>query len=229
MSDTQSRQPANAPAAKSRSPVERIIVWGLIILLGLACLNEYLSKTGHETALKKLEGMVAAVDKDPKLPEVTEADVKDAVGGKAPSRVEEAKEGKPLPHGARKMEVYSWFTLNPMNKRDIFVYLSTKGKDGKELATVLGIESTMEPASEPKPAAAGPAMAGPPPGGGGTPPGGMMGGPPGGRRGAPAGDKPAETADADKNDGKAADGDKPGSDNAAEEKKTDEKPEEKTE
>lgn len=231
MADNPPPQSSNRPAEKTRSPIERLIVWGLIGVLLVAVGFEYSSKSGHEKALKFLQDKIDAVEKDSKNPEVTEADVKAAVGDKKPSQVKEYGPGEVAANGAKRIEVYSWFTLNPASKREMWVYYGAKGKDAKELAIVLEIQASEVMASLPR--VAGNAEAG---AGGNQPsldpsemrrlggpggPGGAMMGPPAGQRGRPAAANAAdgsENADADKADEKATGDDKSGADKASEEK-----------
>lgn len=248
MADTQPAKSTNAPAAKARSPVERVIVWGLIGVLAVAAGFEFLSKRGHASALQKLQDKIDAVDKDAKHPEVTENDVKEAVGGRQPSSSKDYPPGERAANGAKRVEVYSWFTLNPSSKREMWVYYAARSKDSKELATVLQItESDIATMPEPAVATADPAKEGAAPVGGmggmSGPPGGMgggpgMSGPPGGmggrggQRGRPAAEKPAdaaENADADKPDAKPADEEKPATDKPADDKPAEEKAADKSE
>lgn len=235
MAESSQPQSTNAPPAKTRSPVERLLVWGLIGVLAVAAGFEYLSKMGHEKALNKLHDALALVDKDSTHPEVTEADVKAAVGDKKPSKREDYGPGKVAPNGGKRLDVYSWFTLNPTNKREIYVWYGAKGKDPNELATVIEVQASeitspiphLAGSSEPNadaglPSAAGGGGAGMsgPPGGGMGGPGGMMRGGPGGRSGRPGADKAADAdkADADKADAQTTDDDKTSTDKDSEEK-----------
>ncbi|HEY2252841.1 MAG TPA: hypothetical protein VGH74_17340, partial [Planctomycetaceae bacterium] len=180
--------------------------------------------------------------------------VKEAAAGKKPSSTKDYEPGTRAANGAKRVEVYSWFTLNPMSKREMWVYYGGKGKDANEPATVLQITEAdvsfmPEPAvaqssdsgQEGGPAAGGPAAGGPGaggPGGRGGPPPGMMGGQGaamhaaagGGRQGRPAADKPDDStapADADK-DADKADAKPTEDDKPAADKTAEEKAEEKS-
>jgi hypothetical protein len=235
MADSHPPQPTNGPAAKTRNPVERLIVWGLIGVLLVAVAIEFQSRMSYQKAMTTLQDGVERVDKDAKQPEVTEADVKAAVGSKTPIKTEDFKNGKISPNGASRLEVYSWFTLNPSSKREMWVYYGAKGKKAGELATVLEIQSSDTIAAPPQMAEAAnpgqegaPAMSGPPEGmtrNMGGPPG--MRGPGGGARGRP-GSGNAEGAAADKPDTEKADtqttaDEKPGTENLPEEKPAEDK------
>lgn len=193
-----------------------------------------------------LNGRLAQVDKDATTPPVTSVDVKSAVGGKTPDRAED----KVFPNGARRLEVYSWFSLNPVKKRELYVYYGTKGRnendlqevifvqpDDQEVAAVVMPKLTAEQEEEVKKARA--AGGGMPPGMGRGGPGGGMMGPPGGRGGrggrparqdAADADKPdtdkavADSTDVEKSAGENPDGGKPETDKPDGEKPAEDKP-----
>lgn len=251
MADSNPAQSTNASAAKTRNPVERLIVWGVIGVLLVAVAIEFQSRTSHRNVLTALLSKIKAVDEDSTQPEVTEAVVKEVVGDRKPSRAEAVTGGPLAAIGAKRVEVYSWFTLNPTSKREIWVLYGGKGKDSNELATVIEVR-TSENVDEPSEVAAagtgnppaggpgggqgmGPGYTGGPQAGMAGPPGGMGGGrgmspPGGGQRGRPGAGPAADGA-------ANAGADKPDADKASEEKsdaeKTDadktEKSEDKTE
>ena len=209
MAENRAPQAKNGPAAKTRSPIERVLVWGLIGALAIAAGIEYLSKMSHQKALTTLAQKIREVDEDQSKPDVTEADVKQVLGDRAPVKTEKYKNGE------KQLEVYSWFTLNPMRKREIWVQYGAKGKDANELATVIVVNSS-DDIAEPEAVASDTDNNADPMAGGSDapmgPPMGMMGGARGGRgrpgAGAPTqdADKPnAETADADMPDTKTTD------------------------
>ena len=243
MADSHPPQSTNAPAAKTRNPVERIIVWGLIGVLLVAVAIEFQSRTSHKNVLTTLLSKVKAVDEDSTKPEVTEAVVREAVGNKKPIRAEAVTGGQFAPFGAKHLEVYSWFTLNPTRKREIWVFYGGKGRDSTELATVVEVRTSEDFAEPPEVAAAtagnagnpqaggpgGPGMGGPGMGGPGMG-GGGMGASGGGPRGRPRTGAPvangSEDADAEKTDAKAADAEKSDADKPSEEKPAAEKADE---
>ena len=240
MADSHPPQATNRPVAKTRSPVERLLVWGLIGALLVAAAIEFQSRKSHQQALATLQDGLDLVDKNPSQPEVTEADVKAAVGGKKPLKTEDLTGEKTAANGAKRLEVYSWFTLNPTSKREIWVWYAAKGKNPGELATVIEVQSSETIGEGPKMAASdsgneegGSAGMMGPPGGMTGPPGGMgggrgMGGPPGmmggpgGRSGRPGAAKAAD--DADKADTDKPDADKPDADNPDADKPDADKP-----
>lgn len=221
MSESQPPQQSSRPAAKPRNPVEKFLVRGLIaVLLVLVAIEGYF-RLEYGKVLGALQEKVAAVDKQVDSKPVTEADVKAIVGDRKPSRTEDFGPSNPSPNGAKRMEVYTWFTLRPGSKREICVFYGTKGHH-EDVAEVIAVQTDdqIEAIKAPEPAAGqGQAAAG-----GGTmmgPPGGM-GGP--GMRGGGRGGPPGQHDPNATNDAKpASDGDKPDADKSADEK-PDEKP-----
>ena len=227
MADSHSPQPTNAPATKGRNPVERLIVWGLIGVLVVAVAIEFQSRRSHGNAISTLAEMVEAIDKDPKKPEVTEDDVKKVVGDKKPSRTEEFAIGKIPANGARRLEIYSWFTLNPGSKREMWVYYGAKGQNANEKAAVIEVQASEVMAEAPQAAASsaaanqgdptltGPGVPGMQGGGGGGSlppmigPRARRGGPGAGRPGAGSPTEGAAQADAANSDADKAAADKP--------------------
>src|SRR5262249_35543597 len=111
---------AAKPASKPRNPVEKLIVRGLIGVMIVVVAVEGWSWWNHRKALEKLFALTGAVDKAPNAAAVTETDVIAVVGEKKP-RTEDVK-GKPGSNGASRLDVYSWFTISPINKREIYVF-----------------------------------------------------------------------------------------------------------
>lgn len=105
-------------AEKPRNPIERLLVWGgILVLLALVGI-EYSARRTHSTAV---DGLIAKLKKNEQAgSDVTTADVRAAVGGKSP-RVEDVS-ANGLRNGARRVEIYSWFSLNPMSQRKMYVY-----------------------------------------------------------------------------------------------------------
>jgi hypothetical protein len=229
-----------------------LLVWGLIGVLLVAVAIEFQSRKSHQDVLTALLTKIKAVDLDSTQPEVTEAVVKDVVGNKKPTRAEAVTDAKMAAIGAKRLEVYSWFTLNPTSKREIWVLYGGKGKDSQDLATVIEVRTSenVEDSSEVASASAPPQGGDPTAGGPERPqampgfPGGITGGgrgmgPPGagtggGRRGRPGAapaSEPADNSDADKTDAKTTDSDKSNADKSSEDKTAEdqtETPEEKT-
>jgi hypothetical protein len=221
-------QPAK-PAAKSRNPVEKIIVRGFIAVMLVLVAVEANSWWQHKQALAELIEKTSAVDKVADAPAVTEADIKEYFRGRKPSRSAPPETGNNFT-GASRIDVYSWFTISPVNKRDIYVYYgretSTDTKGPEVLAIQVKDEAPPAPPAPPQVAAGDQSGAGP-----GAPAGaGMMPGMPGGRGGGGRG-RPgagAASAAATSDDDKTA-GDKPEGEKSADDKSGDEKPnEEKT-
>ena len=227
---TPTPQPA-APAAKPRNPVEKLLVRGFIaaalVLIAVEANSWWQQKSVLDALLPKLK----LIEVDAKAPAVTEADVKKAVGGKEPDK-EKSTSGlnTAVSHfGASRMDVYSWFTISPVNKREMYVYYGKAGKHDKDGPEVLSIQTDNEPppkvvsekvagGDQPAPAAGGPGMMGGGPGmmGGGP---GMMGGGPGEAPPAHAGPQGAGEPGAVNKDG-----DKPGEEKATSDATDENKP-----
>lgn len=106
------------PPQKKRNPVERVIVWGVILILLALVGIEYSARRAHSTAVDTLMENLRISEQTGK--DTTADDVKAAVGGKSP-RVEDVSD-KGLLNGARRVEIFSWFSLNPLNAREVYVY-----------------------------------------------------------------------------------------------------------
>jgi hypothetical protein len=227
MSENQPAQQSGSPAAKPRNPVEKLLVRGLIAFLLVLVVIEAYFKMDHGKALAALQDKVSAVDKDPNSKPVTEADVKAILGDRKPSRTEEFGSQNPSRNGAKRLDVYSWFTLRPGSKREICVFYGTKSNKD-DVAEVIAVQ-TDDVVELPKMVESNTPDITPPAGAGGAAMGGPGGmrvgtssqghGGPGGRRGGPA-----AAADAGADSKPAADDEK-----KDDEKKDDDKPADKTE
>ncbi len=212
MSESHSTQTSKGPPPQARNPVEKILVRGLIVGLLVLVAVEGIGWNSHKTAVAALSKKVKAVEDDGNAPEVTEKDVKEALGGKQPTRTEQYPTSTAGLAASKKLEVYSWFTFNPANKRELWVHYARKGVKDDGPATVVFVstdDQDPKPLDTPEaaPASAG-GGAGASPMGGGMMPG--MGPPGGGRRGGRGGrGRPgAASTDADKPDADKADADK---------------------
>jgi hypothetical protein len=224
MSASNPAPPPQAAAPQKRNPVEKLIVRGLIALLLVLVGVEFAFSRSHSSAMLALQKKISEVEKDPNAPAVHEADVKAAVGDKKPISSEELK-GR-VANGAKRLDIYEWFTLNPFNQRRLYVYYGHVGPNDPEGAEVLEVQPDEQVAPSAQPSAEDlkamkDSTLGPPPsmggmmggpGGGGHGPGGLGGGRPGGRRGAP----PAQDS--------GTDDAKPDSDKPADDKDADDKP-----
>jgi hypothetical protein len=113
----------NAPTppvkpVKRRSHIERLIVWGLIAGLLVLVGVEYSAKATHDTAYTGLLERIRSVERGGEG--IFAAEVKSFVGNKSP-RIEDVS-GQMLVSNAKRLEVYSWFTIHPARKRELFVY-----------------------------------------------------------------------------------------------------------
>jgi hypothetical protein len=224
MSEARSTQPSQGPAAKkARNPVERIFVYGVIIALVVLVGFEAYGMFAHTRVVNTLTAQMETTETDAKAPDVTEADIKAALGSKQPIRTEEYPSAAGYAK-SKKLEVYSWFSLrswfDPTKKRELWVKYAKKGAKDDAPQTVISISTDSEEARSPEvvaPAAGGQGPGGeggptgmmPPPGGGGPggPPGGLgdPNAPSGlGRRGRSG----AESADGDKADANKSDDEK---------------------
>lgn len=126
---SESKQPSpSAKPAKPRSPVERMVVWGGICILLVMVAIEFTSRQAQSQALASLAKQIRAIEEPENDPQqefiehigVKAADVKLAVGNRVP--VVEDVAGRHLTNGGKRLEVYSWFTLSPVRKREMYVY-----------------------------------------------------------------------------------------------------------
>lgn len=235
MADGNSGSSGGGPKPKTRNPIERVLVWGVIGILLLVLANEGWSRIAYSHATTTLSKKMKFVDDNPEAPPLTAADVRDAVRGKQPARKVDLS-GKMVTNGAGSFEEYDWFTIHPTNKLKLFVYYGHQGAKEKGEPDVITFSSEEEPVLEFKPltkeeiaelqkqaeqnpppqmgAMIGPGMMGGPPGRGG-PPGGRGGRP--GRGGPPVHDaeQPSGGQAAAATTDKPAD-EKPAADEAAE-------------
>jgi hypothetical protein len=186
----------------------------LLVLVGI----EFNWRSSHLGAYEKCQEKIKATEIGDHT--FKRKDVAAIIGSKTPAKVEELQ-GKNISNGAKSVEIYTWPSLNPMSKRELFVYYG-HGDDpdviGVGTESELTIEEkfpplTPEQLEEAKKNAA--ANSSPGMGGGGPPRGHSAEGAPtdGGK---PVGDKPAdedkkpdEPAGDEKPAGEAAPADKP--------------------
>jgi hypothetical protein len=203
-------------AVKPRNPVERLLVRGFIVVMLVLIAVEGWSKYSHYRAITKLQEMTKAVD-EKNAPPVTETDVIAVLGGKKP--VTEDVRGKPGSNGAGRLDIYSWFTVSPIDSREIYVYYGLKGKADQGPAEVLSIQTKRDVPVEPltAPAAGAANAAGKPPGMSGAPGAGAPGaaGRPGSGMARP-GNKENDKSDAASPDSEKTPDDKPADDGSAE-------------
>lgn len=119
MSEGDSPSPAPVKGApKRRSPVERAIVQGGILVLLVLVGIESIGYRAQRSALAALTERLQKGDPTGHPPKA--ADVK-ALLGREPVHVEDVT-GKNLSINAKRVEVYNWFTLSPFKKRELYVY-----------------------------------------------------------------------------------------------------------
>jgi hypothetical protein len=128
-----------SPTAKRRNPVERLLVRGFIGVMLVLVAVESNSWWRHKSALDTLRAKIRAFETAADSPAVKEADVKAVVGGMLPVKTEDLK-GKGISNGASRLDVYSWFTISPFKKRELYVYYGHQGPADKEGAEVLEVE-----------------------------------------------------------------------------------------
>jgi hypothetical protein len=134
MSANQDTSPTSTPrpAAKPRNPVERLVVWGGILILLLLVGIEFASSRSQAAAVAKLTAKMRASETGDA--DVKAADVKAAVNGKTP-RVLDVSD-KNLRSGSKRAEVYDWFTLSPLKRREMYVYYGI-GEDPDVLSVTM--------------------------------------------------------------------------------------------
>jgi hypothetical protein len=158
MSENQPAQPSKSPPA--RNPVEKVIVYGLIlVLLALVGVEAY-GKFSQQSAYNSISTELKKADDDAKGAEVTEEFVKKVVGNRSPVQTKNyAASNTGTFAESKELEVYSWFTLNPYQKREIWVHYARKGVNEKGPAVVVDVspDESRAPAvsDEPKPMAEG--------------------------------------------------------------------------
>lgn len=134
MSANPEKSPASVPrpAAKPRNPIERLVVWGGILILLVLVGIEYASSRSQSAVADTLMAKLRTYEIEGG--DLKAADVKAAVNGKTP-RVLDVTD-KNLLSGAKRAEVYSWFTLSPLKRREIYVYYGI-GEDPDVLSVTL--------------------------------------------------------------------------------------------
>jgi hypothetical protein len=122
-----------APPAKNRSPVERVLVWGGILLLVVLVGIEFNWKRAHERTLNALVTKIKETDGADKT--LNSGDIKALVGDMVP-RVEQVAD-KRLASNAVRVEIYNWPTLNFLGERAVYVYYGVgEGDDARVLAVM---------------------------------------------------------------------------------------------
>jgi len=143
MSSDKSNVATPRPAPKPRNPVERVIVWGFIGLMAVLVVVEAIPWYSHRQALAELNQRLKVAEDDISSKGVHEDDVKAVLGGRQAASVEDLQ-GQSNSNGAAKREVYNWFTLSPVAKRQIVVYYGYSGKNDKGGAEVLEVQTNEE-------------------------------------------------------------------------------------
>ena len=140
MSDAETEQAPAAPnGKKKRSPIELVVVWGLIALLGVAVALEYCGMTGYKQTLDAMEAQLDESRTDPdKLFLLSEAKKMGTMGAKFSAPVER--------EGTQESKV-SWFTLlSFLPGREYAIYLGLDGKS--EDPGILSITTAADRAEE---------------------------------------------------------------------------------
>jgi hypothetical protein len=106
-----------------------------LILLALVAV-EYTSRNAQTTAAESLVAKLKETEGTDK--DIKSTDVKVAVGYKVP-RVEDVTD-KRLANGAKRLEIYEWFSVNPLKKRAMYVYYGV-GED-PDVVSVSTVEET---------------------------------------------------------------------------------------
>jgi hypothetical protein len=129
---------APVTVTKRRSPVERAIVWGgILVLLGVVSV-EFVGSRAQQGALAKLtETMEAGLNNNKPL---REAEVR-SILGREPDSKEDVSELN-LNSNAKRVEIYRWFSLIPMKPRELYVYYGTGGILGVEGEDVINVTTS---------------------------------------------------------------------------------------
>src|SRR5438445_13713366 len=138
MSETVPPSPTGNPPEKPRRPLERLLVRGFIGVMLMLVAVEANSWWQHKRAMDPLIRKIEAGENTPNIPALTEADVKAVLGSKNPSRTEALRGGQH--YGTSRLDVYSWFTISPFNKREIYVYYRHQEPGDKNGPAVLAID-----------------------------------------------------------------------------------------
>lgn len=117
------------------------LAWVLVLVLFPLLGWEFVAHRQHEKAVNDVvEKIGEPPDPDSKRGQKSDV-VKALVGGKTPQVVDVSNRN--LANGAKKVEIYRWFSINPFSKRELYVYYS-----GGEDPIVVGatqIEDTQTP------------------------------------------------------------------------------------
>lgn len=123
--------PSGDQAKGKRSPVERLIVWGgILVLLSVVGVESY-AKYGYTTASEALNRELSEGDAKTQVGHLTDVDVKRILGGKQP---EFAGKISQLKIPARTYEVYVWRGLlkrnwnPPESREDIDIHAAYSGQ-----------------------------------------------------------------------------------------------------
>jgi hypothetical protein len=111
--------PSQGNAPKPRSPVERLVVWGGIGVLVALVAVEFTARASYTSAVSEVLQKVKEADESDKP--LKRADVKQLVGGKDPVSTEDVS-GMNLHNAPKKVEKYTWWSLNPNANRVLLVY-----------------------------------------------------------------------------------------------------------
>jgi hypothetical protein len=144
MSHGNSAPAINDIPVKRRHPLERALVWGLIAALFSLASVETWSRFSYQRAYDHL-GHRLEVGDEQSAEALDAAGVQSFLGGRQPFRTEDfARAGKMISNGATHLEVYSWFTFNPVHRRELFVYYAASGPAGKDHPQVISIQAVEE-------------------------------------------------------------------------------------
>ncbi|HEY2252368.1 MAG TPA: VCBS repeat-containing protein, partial [Planctomycetaceae bacterium] len=132
-------EPGASPV-KRRHPVERALVWTLIAVLFTLAVVETWSRYSYQRAYDFL-GHALEVSDEHSPDALDAAGVRAFLGDRKPTRTENfTRDEKWMSNGAMHLEVYSWFTFNPIHKRNLFVYYGVSGSAEKVCPQVLAIQ-----------------------------------------------------------------------------------------
>lgn len=118
------QSPSKATPGKPGLSTGRLILWALIAVLGGAAFLEYQSGRGHAAAWQAVD---SKMDEATGEKRIKETEIQQVLNGLSPKVITDFQ-GRGKAPEAVKAAVYSWFTLNPSSKREIFVYYNKDGE-----------------------------------------------------------------------------------------------------
>jgi hypothetical protein len=147
MSEADATKHSQGRHAKARSPVERALVYGFIVVLIVLVGVEAKGKFAHKSAVDTITARLRTVENSKTAAEITEVDIQHELGGRKPLLTEYyTKSASGIFAASKKLEVYSWFSLNPTQKRELWVHYARKGASDEQPCVVVSISTDKDEA-----------------------------------------------------------------------------------